>query len=168
MNSTELSRSVPLHEKEFDIGEFLTMHSDPDDRPSHVDELSSTSTDMHILPMSSTEDYLLGEFIDSPCNNPPIEQEQPSDLKGELSIIRQQMKVNEPILVNACRENPIWSLSNAINRSSFSAIKKIDVQFVDVDEVSEGAVDEGGPLRDLFRLSLKQLQESEIFLCKWQ
>ncbi|CAH0561749.1 unnamed protein product [Brassicogethes aeneus] len=158
--NVQSSGSISLSPNDsFDIEEFLKLHApDPKDMPATVDELPGGSTNYQELPIS-TEDYSEYEVIDLQTVN-----EQSQNLDSELTIIRQKIQVDKPLLVNACREDPVSSMRNAMKRCTFSPYQKIDVQFVDVDEVPEGAIDEGGPSRELFRLSLKQLQNSEIFI----
>lgn len=50
----------------------------------------------------------------------------------------------------------------AIHRKSFDPRKKLDVMFSD-GESSEGAIDEGGPTREMLRLLVKQIQNLQIF-----
>lgn len=45
----------------------------------------------------------------------------------------------------------------------FSPLNKICVEFTDIDDVSEGAIDMGGPTREMFRLVLRYLQNSKLF-----
>ncbi|KAF5282229.1 hypothetical protein FQR65_LT14397 [Abscondita terminalis] len=147
----------------FYLEEFLNIQSPgPTDVVPTAVEFPVTSTNFIDLADTAVDD-LQNEVYDSIKR---FEQpgEQALDLESELTAIRHTIKVEKPLLVNACREDPVSSLRNATKRSTFSPDQKIDVQFVDIDQVPEGAIDEGGPSRELFRLSLKQLQDSEIFL----
>lgn len=51
----------------------------------------------------------------------------------------------------------------AFKRRQFDPAAKLDIVFVDNEGVSEGAVDEGGPSREYFRLLMKAIQQSKIF-----
>ncbi|XP_044766285.1 G2/M phase-specific E3 ubiquitin-protein ligase-like [Coccinella septempunctata] len=51
-----------------------------------------------------------------------------------------------------------------MSRKSFDPFKKISVIFTDCGGMSEGAVDMGGPKREMFRLVLKYLEESSLFI----
>lgn len=47
----------------------------------------------------------------------------------------------------------------AIHRKNFQPLNHISVRFADDYGQSEGAVDSGGPKRELFRLVMKELQQ---------
>uniref|UniRef100_A0A1Y1N4I9 HECT domain-containing protein n=1 Tax=Photinus pyralis TaxID=7054 RepID=A0A1Y1N4I9_PHOPY len=50
-----------------------------------------------------------------------------------------------------------------MRRTGFDPFSKISVKFSDAEGTSEGAVDEGGPCREMFRLSLNWLKDSGMF-----
>ncbi|KAI3372541.1 hypothetical protein L3Q82_023019, partial [Scortum barcoo] len=53
----------------------------------------------------------------------------------------------------------VWDgASRAMSRSNFSPEKKVDVKFTDDYGISEGAVDNGGPTQEFFRLSLQEIK----------
>lgn len=51
----------------------------------------------------------------------------------------------------------------AIHRKDFKALQHISVKFADDYGQSEGAVDVGGPKRELFRLILKEMKHTSAF-----
>lgn len=54
----------------------------------------------------------------------------------------------------------VWDgASRALGRSTFSPNKKVDVKFTDDYGTSEGAVDNGGPTREFFRLCLHEIKD---------
>lgn len=78
-------------------------------------------------------------------------------------------QLNEKINANACskfnifREEIFNCCVRAMNRKTSNALNKISVKFSDVAGTSEGAVDEGGPTREMFRLVLNDIKDSEMF-----
>ncbi len=65
--------------------------------------------------------------------------------------------------INVCRDNILNGSIQAFKRLRFDPASKLDIVFVDADGESEGAVDEGGPSREYFRLLMKAIQHSKIF-----
>ncbi|KAF5282381.1 hypothetical protein FQR65_LT14317 [Abscondita terminalis] len=65
---------------------------------------------------------------------------------------------------NIYREDIFQCCIRAMRRPSFDPYRKIDVKFSDVDGQSEGAVDMGGPTREMFRLVLNHLKNSHLFI----
>ena len=65
--------------------------------------------------------------------------------------------------MNALRGEEFECTARAFNRSSFDPYLKLDVVFVDGDGVPEGAVDEGGPTREICTLLIHQMQNNCIF-----
>lgn len=52
----------------------------------------------------------------------------------------------------------------AIQRKIFCPCYKISVCFTDSEGQTEGAIDAGGPVREMFRLALHQLRGSKLFI----
>lgn len=65
--------------------------------------------------------------------------------------------------INTCRDRILNCSIQAFKRHRFDPGAKLDIVFVDNDGVSEGAVDEGGPSREYFRLLMKSIQQCKIF-----
>ncbi|XP_062870183.1 G2/M phase-specific E3 ubiquitin-protein ligase-like [Trichomycterus rosablanca] len=65
--------------------------------------------------------------------------------------------------INVCRDRILESSLHAFKRRRFNPAAKLDVVFVDEDEKSEGAVDEGGPTREYLRLLMRAILQSNIF-----
>lgn len=65
---------------------------------------------------------------------------------------------------NVFRSDIFQCCIRAMRRKTFSPFNKISVKFSDHEGTSEGAVDEGGPTRELFRLVLQYLKDSELFV----
>ena len=62
--------------------------------------------------------------------------------------------------VNAVRGEEFESAARAFEISSFDPYGKLDVVYVDVDGVVEGAVDEGGCTREFCTLLIHQIQNN--------
>ncbi|XP_060786877.1 uncharacterized protein LOC132892603 [Neoarius graeffei] len=86
-----------------------------------------------------------------------------SDLKMTLERIMEQIssRVNNDSTVrfNIIRRSVWDGASRALGRSNFSPEKKVDVKFTDDYGISEGAVDNGGPTREFFRLCLHEIKD---------
>ncbi|XP_051814885.1 G2/M phase-specific E3 ubiquitin-protein ligase-like isoform X2 [Acanthochromis polyacanthus] len=86
-----------------------------------------------------------------------------SDLKMTLERLMEQIasRVNDDNTVrfNIMRRNVWDGASRAMGRSNFSPEKRIDVKFTDDYGTSEGAVDNGGPTREFFRLCLHEIKD---------
>ena len=67
-----------------------------------------------------------------------------------LQLLQQSVEKTAPTgnLVNVVRHDVFQGFKRAIARKSFNPLAKLDIQFVDEDNISEGAVDEGGPKRE--------------------
>lgn len=64
---------------------------------------------------------------------------------------------------NVTRENAFDAALRAMCRPSFNAFHKPSVMFMDLFETCEGAIDDGGPRREFFRLMLKELASGPLF-----
>uniref|UniRef100_A0A1Y1JV40 HECT domain-containing protein n=2 Tax=Photinus pyralis TaxID=7054 RepID=A0A1Y1JV40_PHOPY len=53
-----------------------------------------------------------------------------------------------------------------MRRKTFNPLHKISVKFSDYEGNAEGAIDAGGPSREMFRLVLEYLKNSELFTGK--
>ncbi|XP_026034479.1 G2/M phase-specific E3 ubiquitin-protein ligase-like [Astatotilapia calliptera] len=85
-----------------------------------------------------------------------------SDVQSLERILEQIVtRVNNDSTVrfNIIRRNVWDGASRAMGRSNFSPEKKIDVKFTDDYGISEGAVDNGGPTREFFRLCLCEVKD---------
>ena len=71
---------------------------------------------------------------------------------------------NCPIVdvINVHRGNVLNSSLFAFQRKNFNAGAKMDVAVVDVESKVEGAVDQGGPSREYYRLLMRDIRDSAI------
>ncbi|XP_035850153.1 G2/M phase-specific E3 ubiquitin-protein ligase-like [Sander lucioperca] len=106
-----------------------------------------------------SDDHDLQEAISRSLDSSASE----SDLKVTLERIMEQIasRVNNDSTVrfNIVRRNVWDGASRAMGRSNFSPEKKVDVKFTDDYGISEGAVDNGGPTREFFRLCLHEIKD---------
>ncbi|MEQ2245521.1 hypothetical protein ILYODFUR_028879, partial [Ilyodon furcidens] len=86
-----------------------------------------------------------------------------SDRKIPVERIVEQIAscVNDEgtVRFNIVRRNVWDGASRAMDRSNFAPEKKVDVKFTDDYGISEGAVDNGGPAREFFRLCLHEIKD---------
>ncbi|XP_060759564.1 G2/M phase-specific E3 ubiquitin-protein ligase-like isoform X2 [Neoarius graeffei] len=86
-----------------------------------------------------------------------------SDLKMTLERIMEDIssRVNHDstICFNIIRRSVWDGASRAMSRSNFSPQRGVDVKFTDDYGISEGAVDNGGPTREFFRLCLHEIKD---------
>lgn len=92
------------------------------------------------------------------------EYSTPKSLKDVL--LQYKNKINEDTVTkfNVFRPKIYDGYLCAVKRRNFNPFNKIFVCFTDSDDVSEGAIDAGGPKRELFRLLLRYLKDSKIFI----
>lgn len=66
--------------------------------------------------------------------------------------------------INIYRQDIFQCCIRGIKRKSFDPLNKLDVKFTDIEGTSEGAVDVGGPTREMFRIVLAYIKESNLFI----
>lgn len=77
-----------------------------------------------------------------------------------LKKFSSEHRLVEKTLINVFRGD-MWScFLRMVKRPSFSPFKEPDVIFTDIDNISEGAIDVGGPRREFFRLLLDEVKGS--------
>lgn len=84
------------------------------------------------------------------------------DLLKELSS-KIDAEENRRTKINVTRASTLDGTRRALRRSAFNPAVPVSVRFADDFNQSEGAVDEGGPMRELFRLLLKEVRDLPIF-----
>lgn len=87
-------------------------------------------------------------------------EDEPDSLKGIINKLQNSIVEcgSESTVFNICRDEIYKCALRALHRKSFNANNSITVCFMDTCNTSEGAVDAGGPKREMFRLLLKDLQ----------
>lgn len=73
-----------------------------------------------------------------------------------MKIFHISIYIYRPDIFNCC--------IRTIKRKTFNPFNKISVIFTDIGGQSEGAIDAGGPTREMFRLVLKHIENSSIFM----
>ncbi|CAB1352350.1 unnamed protein product, partial [Coregonus sp. 'balchen'] len=66
-------------------------------------------------------------------------------------------------MINVHRGNVLNSSLHSFQRQNFNTGAKLDVAFVDVESKVEGAVDQGGPSREYYRLLMRDIRDLAIF-----
>lgn len=80
-----------------------------------------------------------------------------------LNWYKSQINQEEMTYFNIYREDIYNCCKRALRRKTFSPWNRISVLFTDISNVTEGAIDLGGPTREMFRLLLGYLKNSKIF-----
>uniref|UniRef100_A0A1Y1L2Q7 HECT domain-containing protein n=2 Tax=Photinus pyralis TaxID=7054 RepID=A0A1Y1L2Q7_PHOPY len=92
-----------------------------------------------------------------------IEETAEETLLSTLKQFHNKIDQDTTFQFNVFREDIFNCFIRGVRRKQFSPCKRISVLFTDIDNVSEGAVDMGGPTREMFRLLLKHLKNSTLF-----
>uniref|UniRef100_A0A9J8B323 HECT-type E3 ubiquitin transferase n=1 Tax=Cyprinus carpio carpio TaxID=630221 RepID=A0A9J8B323_CYPCA len=133
--------------------------------PSH----SPTQTNAHSTTYSTyldlfEEEYLsddtdLQEAISRSLESSTNESDSRMTLERIMEQIGSRVNSDSTVRFNIIRRNVWDGTSRAMGRSNFSPDKKVDVKFTDDYGTSEGAVDNGGPTREFFRLCLHEIKD---------
>jgi hypothetical protein len=88
-----------------------------------------------------------------------------SDWKSDLQKLQRSVGYVAPSgnLISVVRSAVAQGFKRVIARKNFRPFLKLDIQFMDDDNKTEGASDEGGPTREFFRLLLEEVFNSGIF-----
>lgn len=90
-----------------------------------------------------------------------------SEIKNIFDVLRElKSNINSDQLTefNVYREEIFSCCVRAVRRKNFSPLNKISVTFTDFENCSEGAYDEGGPSREMFRLLFNFMRSSKMFV----
>lgn len=93
-----------------------------------------------------------------------------NDINGPISLEAalhdESSKINDEkiSIFNFYRSDIFNCCIRGLKRKSFSPYNKISVKFSDVDGIPEGAIDAGGPMREMFTVVLKHIQNSQMFV----
>ncbi|XP_053350038.1 G2/M phase-specific E3 ubiquitin-protein ligase-like [Clarias gariepinus] len=77
-----------------------------------------------------------------------------------MEQITSRINNDDTVRFNIIRRNVWDGASRAMCRSNFAPEKKMDIKFTDDYGISEGAVDNGGPTREFFRLCLHEIKDN--------
>lgn len=92
--------------------------------------------------------------------------EHRTNLVSLLEQLRSQVSLETPPssnLLNICRTDVLDGALRAFQRTRFSPYGRLSVVFMDEMSQAEGAVDEGGPTREFFRLLMMKIRDSMLF-----
>ncbi|KAF5276798.1 hypothetical protein FQR65_LT16177 [Abscondita terminalis] len=130
----EIIGSYSLKEIDHDNG-----NDDPEDDPEFLEEVQASSVET-----------ITGEGQEKTL---------------EEILFNLKNKINEESITqfNIYREDIFNCCVRAVQRKTFKPFNKISVMFSDIEGNSEGAVDIGGPTREMFRLLLEYIKNSRLF-----
>jgi len=78
-----------------------------------------------------------------------------------LSALRESVDQTQPPTQFNINRSHVWEgVRRAVLRSSYTALKTISVKFTDDIGTAEGAVDEGGPRREMLQLTMEHLRNT--------
>jgi hypothetical protein len=87
--------------------------------------------------------------------------------QAELKTLQDSVDIVSSVptgnIINVVRGSEFDCFKRAVSRKTFNPFRRLDIQFVDVDNQSEGAVDNGGPMREFFRVLLGNLFDGSLF-----
>lgn len=98
-----------------------------------------------------------------PKNESYTERNEANSLNDVLIAIKNKIIPEKSNIFNIYRNEIFKCCVRGMNRKKFSPYYSIDVKFSDIDGISEGAIDNGGPLREMFRLLIDYLHECDLF-----
>jgi len=99
---------------------------------------------------------------DLPVCNPVVHYESRT-LQGTLTELSSMINRQDVLRINVTRSS-IWDGAlRAFKRTTYSPLKQMMIRFADDDGLAEGAVDQGGPLREFFRLLVQEMFNSKLF-----
>ncbi|XP_031328889.1 G2/M phase-specific E3 ubiquitin-protein ligase-like isoform X2 [Photinus pyralis] len=84
-------------------------------------------------------------------------------LKDILTEFKNNIDSEHLLTFNIYREEILDCCLRVVRRKSFSPLHRISVIFTDIADCSEGAVDQGGPSREMFRLLLNEIKNCKMF-----
>uniref|UniRef100_A0A9J7ZQE8 HECT domain-containing protein n=1 Tax=Cyprinus carpio carpio TaxID=630221 RepID=A0A9J7ZQE8_CYPCA len=106
-----------------------------------------------------SDDSDLQEAISRSLESSTNESDSRMTLERIMEQIGSRVNNDSTVRFNIIRRNVWDGTSRAMGRSNFSPEKKVDVKFTDDYGTSEGAVDNGGPTQEFFRLCLHEIKD---------
>lgn len=91
------------------------------------------------------------------------EMQMPISFLQLLEELKNNIDSENVSYFNVYREDIFNCCMRAVSRPNFSTFKKVSVTFTDIVDKSEGAVDLGGPTREMFTLVMQYLKNSKSF-----
>lgn len=100
---------------------------------------------------------------DMPLDSPVVHSES-GTLQAILTELSSKINRQDVLRINVTRSSVLDGALRAFRRTTYSPLKQMLIRFADDDGVTEGAVDQGGPLREFFRLLIMELFSSKLFV----
>ena len=85
------------------------------------------------------------------------------NLTSILAVLKSKIDLDKMAKFNISRNDVLDGARRAIHRKSFQPYYRMSIKFTDDIGVAEGAVDAGGPKRELLRLLIRKIQTLPIF-----
>ncbi|KAL1488697.1 hypothetical protein ABEB36_014496 [Hypothenemus hampei] len=170
-NSVPELRENNLPELSGDSVPELRENNVPEMRENKLFELSENNlfelSENNLLELSQNNLIEL-EFLDDDTKiaieRSLDEKKNGETLLGVLWELHNSINTEKISYFNIYREDIFNCCVRSLRRRNFSPLNKISVLFTDIDNaVSEGAIDAGGPTREMFTLLLKYLANSMLF-----
>ncbi|XP_031327391.1 uncharacterized protein LOC116158703 [Photinus pyralis] len=137
-----------------------TTDDEYNDNNNNLDEFQEYPEDMHGAPSPNPDGN--ESIIAENHNIEEIAATSKEGCESQISLTILLKRLNEQVTeesvtsFNVYRNDIFTCCLRALKRSSFSVFNKISVKFSDIEGLSEGAVDAGGPTREMFRLVLNR------------
>src|SRR6266568_1887399 len=93
----------------------------------------------------------------------PVVRNESITLQAILTELSSMINRQDILRLNVTRSSVWDGALRAFKRSTYSPLKQMIVRFADDDGVAEGAVDQGGPLREFLRLLMQEMFNSNLF-----
>ncbi|XP_077862469.1 G2/M phase-specific E3 ubiquitin-protein ligase-like, partial [Saccoglossus kowalevskii] len=141
-----------------DVSNTQPSTSQKKSESANIDE---TEYDMYASLLFDDKEWYSDDEVD-PESSPILNEEVPlDDILGNLAS---QINADDGISkFNISRSKLYECVKRGLRRKSFNPKPKISVKFTHDAGSSEGAVDAGGPMREMLTLSLSHIHGSQIF-----
>lgn len=156
--------------RENDLDEENEDEGNCDSQLFHITESRSSSVEqINTTKCENSDSYDNEQFerdILEAVHNSLTENEDSQLSTGATSLSEElrkmQLMVNEENIsrFNIYRPEIFECVIRTLRRKSFLPLNSINVTFTDIDSISEGSVDVGGPKREMFRLVMKNIKEN--------
>lgn len=133
---------------------------------NNLTNIRETGREISLNVMNNDVDENASEAVEDKeeiLNDTVLNDCPPDSLKEILINFRKE--INEEVFskFNVYRPKVYDSYLCTVKRKSFSPFNNVSVCFTDIDSNTEGAIDAGGPKREMFRLLLQYIKNSKIF-----
>lgn len=102
-----------------------------------------------------------------PCDSSSATVTQPSEqaavVRNLLGEVAKKIDKTKVCRVNVNRANVWEGAVRAFNRKTYDPLQQMLIRFADDSGITEGAIDQGGPLREFLRLMYAHIFTSQLF-----